>query len=212
MSKINIPSQDRSKESKERILEVALELFANYGYDKVSTREIATQASVNISAIKYYFGDKLSLYKTVYQHYMMPPVEEGQVLMGSVTLEEELEKIFSVLIVAFRRKEFHLCRKLHMREQLDPMGLWKNDIENGIRPKHYEILELIKKEIPNISHDDASRLLFSMISLSFGVFVNIDVINVIEPHLINNEENLKIWKQQLIDYARAMINLEKNKK
>lgn len=211
MSKINSPTQDRSKDSKERILKIALELFANNGYDKTSTRDIADKANVNVSAIKYYFGDKQSLYETVYKSFIGPPPEKRKDFKTKDTLEEEFEQMFSMMLDPFTQSlEFKLGRKLHMREQLDPMGLWKNDIENEIKPKHNGIVKLIQKEIKGISLDDANRLLFSIVSLSIGIFVNQDVINVINDKLVNEEESLIIWKKRLLKYALAMIEVEKS--
>ncbi len=58
--KINQPGN-----TKERLIEVALELFALNGYEGVSTRQIVDKAEVNISAITYYFGGKEGLYNAV---------------------------------------------------------------------------------------------------------------------------------------------------
>ncbi len=210
MSKINSPTQERSKDSKERILKIALELFANNGYDKTSTRDIAEKANVNISAIKYYFGDKHSLYETVYKSFIGPPPEKRKNFKTKDTLGQELEQMFSLMLDPFTKStEFKLGRKLHMREQLDPMGLWKHDIENEIKPKHNGIISLIKKEVKGISDDDANRLLFSIVSLSIGIFVNQDVILAINEKLINEENSLVIWKKRLTKYALAMIEVEK---
>lgn len=50
---------------RERILEAAWQLFAERGYDAVSTREIAETAQVNSALIYYYFQDKAGLYRHV---------------------------------------------------------------------------------------------------------------------------------------------------
>ena len=49
--------------TKERILEHALFLFANKGFDGASTREIAIAANANHALIKYHFGNKESLWQ-----------------------------------------------------------------------------------------------------------------------------------------------------
>ena len=41
-------------------------LFAQQGFAKTSTREIAEAAGTNIAAISYYFGDKAGLYRAVF--------------------------------------------------------------------------------------------------------------------------------------------------
>ncbi|MBK9574006.1 MAG: TetR family transcriptional regulator [Rhodoferax sp.] len=45
-------------EARNRLLDAALEPFAEKGYSKTSTREIASAAQVNIASISYYFRDK----------------------------------------------------------------------------------------------------------------------------------------------------------
>ena len=49
-------------EARARLLHTALKLFAQKGFAKTSTREIARAAGTNLAAIAYYFGDKTGLY------------------------------------------------------------------------------------------------------------------------------------------------------
>ena len=53
-------------ESRARILASAGQLFAERGYNGVSTRELATAAGANVSAIAYYFRGKKGLYRAVF--------------------------------------------------------------------------------------------------------------------------------------------------
>lgn len=55
-------------DSKERLLEKAMIVFADKGYTETSTREIARVANMNISAIAYYFGGKQGLYRAVLEN------------------------------------------------------------------------------------------------------------------------------------------------
>jgi AcrR family transcriptional regulator len=57
-------------EARHRLLHTALRLFAQKGFAKTSTREIAREAEVNISAISYYFGDKEGLYAATFNEPM----------------------------------------------------------------------------------------------------------------------------------------------
>ncbi len=49
-------------DNKERLLAAAIELFADFGYDKVTIRDIADKAQANSAMISYYFGSKQKLY------------------------------------------------------------------------------------------------------------------------------------------------------
>ncbi|HEX13164.1 MAG: hypothetical protein C0173_06355 [Desulfurella sp.] len=51
--------------TKEKILEKASELFAQYGYQETSIRKIAKEAKANSAMISYYFGSKKALYESV---------------------------------------------------------------------------------------------------------------------------------------------------
>jgi TetR/AcrR family transcriptional regulator len=50
-------------ETRELILRAALRAFAERGFDGATAREIASDAGVNHGLIRYYFGDKLKLWK-----------------------------------------------------------------------------------------------------------------------------------------------------
>ncbi|WP_113448376.1 CerR family C-terminal domain-containing protein [Rhizobium cremeum] len=47
--------------TRESLVSAALELFGDYGYDAVSTRQIADHAAANIGSIAYHFGGKPGL-------------------------------------------------------------------------------------------------------------------------------------------------------
>ncbi len=60
-------SEDANKSTKQKILEVANDLFAKNGYAGTSVRDIATAADVNLAAINYHFKNKDSLYLQVFE-------------------------------------------------------------------------------------------------------------------------------------------------
>src|SRR5205085_1839826 len=49
--------------TRERILNAALEVFAERGFDGARVRDIADRAGANLGLITYYFSDKLQLWK-----------------------------------------------------------------------------------------------------------------------------------------------------
>ena len=60
------PANPPADDARQRLLMTAVRLFGAQGYASTSTRQIAAEASVNISAIRYYFGDKAGLYRAAY--------------------------------------------------------------------------------------------------------------------------------------------------
>lgn len=55
-----VPS--KGEQTRERILEAALEAFGSVGFQAATTRQIAERAGVNLPALKYYFDGKEGLY------------------------------------------------------------------------------------------------------------------------------------------------------
>jgi len=53
----------RGEDTRRRILEAAVEVFAAEGYEGASTRHLAERAGINLPAIQYYFGSKDGLYR-----------------------------------------------------------------------------------------------------------------------------------------------------
>ncbi len=67
-------------ETRERLLEAGLRLFADHGYESVSTRQLSRAADANIAAIAYHFGGKHELYQAVAERL----VAETEPLFGPV--------------------------------------------------------------------------------------------------------------------------------
>jgi len=61
-------AQQRGADTRLRILQTALRVFATEGYEGASTRTLAQRANVNLPALQYYFGNKEGLYRAVIDH------------------------------------------------------------------------------------------------------------------------------------------------
>src|SRR6516225_8210096 len=57
----------RDRETRERVLKAAAQLFADRGFKKVTVRDICRAARANVAAVNYHFGDKGGLYREVLQ-------------------------------------------------------------------------------------------------------------------------------------------------
>lgn len=63
---MNTPASDpRSEETRRRLIDAGIELFGRFGYDAVTTRQLADAAKVNQAAIPYHFGGKQGVYVAV---------------------------------------------------------------------------------------------------------------------------------------------------
>lgn len=61
-----IPKQERSKQTKEKIVQAAIRLFQERGYEKTTSNDIAAEASVSVGSFYVYFTDKRQLLLTIF--------------------------------------------------------------------------------------------------------------------------------------------------
>jgi len=62
-------------DTRQRLIEEAIKLFAKYGVDSVSTRQISSKAKVNICSISYYFAGKEGLFEACVKHLIAESIE-----------------------------------------------------------------------------------------------------------------------------------------
>lgn len=60
-------AENRSSDTRERILDATERLFMAHGYEGTSMRQITGEAGVNLAAVNYHFGSKESLMQEVFR-------------------------------------------------------------------------------------------------------------------------------------------------
>lgn len=204
-------SRSDGEQSRERLLHAALNLFAHQGFDKTSTREIAEAAGTNLAAIKYYFGDKAGLYRAVFFELQSKPEEEIRRYGGeALSLREALRGLYLGFLEPLKQGELTtLCMKLHMREMLEPTGLWAEEIDQGIRPMHEALLKVLCRHLGVAQPDDElQRLAVCVSALGVHLHVGRDVTDALAPALNASPAALDRWLDTLVMYAEAMVAAE----
>jgi len=212
-SKFTVPIN--SLEPREKILLTALALFAEHGFERATVRQIAKKAEVNISAIGYYFGDKAGLYKAAFIEPLGSPKDDIELFNDpNMSLEQALEGLFSGFIEPLKQDKLaQLCTRLHMREMVEPTGLWEQQIDNGITPYHQALLVVLLRHL-NLEKvdDDLHRLAMSIVAMGVHLFVGRDVIEKVCPKIIAGNVALNITQDRLVMFALSMIEAEKNRR
>ncbi len=198
-------------ESRGRLLLAALRLFAENGFSKTSTREIALAARANVAAISYYFGDKAGLYRAVLTEPMGgPDVDPATFEQPSFRLQQALQGLLAGFTEPLKQGDLaQHCMRLHFREMLEPTGLWDLKIDATIKPAHEALLRVLCRHLGlRRADDDLQRLAFSIVGLGVHLFVGQDVIQAIAPGLSGTPQAVDRYTERLVDYALAMVNSE----
>ena len=189
-------------EARNRLLDAALELFAENGYAKTSIREIAQSAQANVAAITY-FGDSAGLYRRVLTrctHRCCPKRRRPG-----------MDQAVKGLIASFLEplKQGHVRQRQHMklyfREMLEPTGAWQQEIESNIAPAHLALTRALCRHIGVAeADDDIHRLAFTISGLGVMLHVGGDLYTRLRPGLVNSPEALDTYLDRLVMYAMVL--------
>lgn len=206
MSHVPSPGED----ARTRLLHSGLRLFAQQGYSKTSTRELAEDAGVNVASISYYFGDKAGLYRAVFFEPLGAPRGGGRGDWLMLSLPQALAELFAELLEPLRQGDSaRLCMKLHFREMLEPTGLWEQQLAQGFKPMHDALLAVLCRHFGvERADDELQRLAICICGLGVHLHVGHDVIAQLAPPLSGGADALDRWSQRLVMYAQAMIDAE----
>jgi AcrR family transcriptional regulator len=202
-------------EARNRLLDAALPLFAEHGFAKTSTREIAQAAQVNVASISYYFGDKEGLYRAVFDDPRTNPNFDPAVLNpDAMDLQGTLQFLFAGFVMPLQAGEAAAqCMKLHFREMVEPTGMWQAEIEQRIKPAHAALVQALCRHLDlSEADDDVHRLAFAISGLGIMLHVGVDVTQSIRPQVLATTAALDAYHARLVDYSVAMVEDEKRRR
>lgn len=201
--------------ARERLLHSGLRLFAQQGFSKTSTRELAEDAGVNIASISYYFGDKAGLYRAVFMEPLGPKRSRlARIDDPGLGLEAALQRLYASFLEPLKQGDVaRLCMKLRWRELLEPTGLWEEQMSVDIEPMHKALVGLLCRHFGiEDADDDLRRLAICISGLGVHLHIGHDVIARLAPGLNGNAEALDAWRERLVMYALAMIDAESRRR
>jgi AcrR family transcriptional regulator len=198
-------------DARARLLQAGLRLFAQQGYSKTSTRELAEAANVNVASISYYFGDKAGLYRAVFVEPMGEPEDDIARFSGlHLTLREALQGFYAGFLEPLKQGDTaRLCMKLHFREMVEPTGLWQDDSVYGIKPLHEALLVLLCRHLGLAAPDtELQRLALCLAGLGVHVHIGRDINDQLVPGINDSPEAIDRWANHLELFGVAMVQAE----
>ena len=156
-------------DTRARLLEAGLRLFAARGFDSVTTRQLTKAAGVNIAAIGYHFGGKQELYRAVIEQ----QVAETEPIIGPVAarLREGLDaangdrralaaiaaRLTDGLLAAFTGDaRMRVRASLILREYAQPSDAFDILFKGRIEPLHKAVTELAAAAVGGDPEDPES--------------------------------------------------------
>jgi len=150
----------RNDGTREKLLVAALELFGQYGFEGVSTRELAQKAGVNLQAINYYFDNKRGLYNAVADYLIerlqfrvgeqrktvLARFAEAQSGVRPIEAAEARTMLIAVgesLLTLFADDESAIWVRYMVREQADPTEVFDHIYADFMQPMLAAVRHLV---------------------------------------------------------------------
>ena len=192
-----------------KLLDSAGHVFADFGYQAATVREICARAGVNIALVNYYFGDKLELYTEVLRH-SIGAAENGIVQMAirSSALPEQAlrELIFAMLQRVCRgdRPGWHF--RLMVHEFAQPTPAMSTVIDETMRPIYERFRVLIggMLHLPP-DHDQTRLCAHSVIAQVVHYVHSRHVISRLWPELEMTAERIEEIATHIADFSLAYL-------
>jgi AcrR family transcriptional regulator len=171
MSRYRPGSHPRGEDTRRRILDAALEVFATEGYEGASTRLLAERAEVNLPAIQYYFGSKEGLYRAVIDSIIEHTEAQMAPLTARVkaalarpdTPREELLELLCQMLEAFvamvsNGEQIEAKRLFFARAEVEDTPGLERLHESGMRQIFQPLLGLIGRLLGRSTEDPETVL------------------------------------------------------
>jgi len=190
--------------TRQKILEVAEEMFLTEGYESVSVRDITQAADANVASVNYHFKSKKSLYREAFRRRLKSEIgkkisEVKKMILdsGEYSLEVAIHSLVSAFLQDLLNDDDSGKLLLIITQEM-PEGSIAQDIvlEETVIPLQKFSWELIKKACPEL--DDRRISLYfssimgqilhfvkmrSLLSKSLGKEINEEYIKEVIEHI-----------------------------
>ncbi len=196
---------------RERILRVALDVFAKSGYQSATIRDICARASANIASVRYYFTDKQGLYREV----LMLSIRESEqnypdLAFSDVSLhpEDRLHLFIRTLLVRILDDASlgHHAR-LMAHELAEPTPALELIIDGILKPRFYALRAILSDLVrEDWSSEDMDRLCHAVLGQCLVYRLARPMIGTLTPHLVASEDAILRTTEMIYQFSLSALS------
>lgn len=197
---------------RQRLIQEATRLFAERGFDAVTTREICAAAEVNPGAIHYHFGDKEGLYREV----IYGPIAEIQShFAGFDDPALSLEAALSCFLVPFlhmNQQDDGAVMRLYLRELLDPSAVFTQAVQQHIGPNHHRLAALLARHAGCEVDTAIHQLAYGLVAMAHDYCLSRPFMEALTPGLLDDDPELSALHRRLVGWGVALVHHERERR
>ena len=201
--------RQRDRETRERLLRSAAQLFADRGFKKVTVRDICRAARANVAAVNYHFRDKGGLYREVLQlaiDTMRATSEAARVAGEGRPADDRLRRYIHVSLSRVRGNDnANWISRLINREIADPTPVFDTLVEQGVRPRIDDLSAIVAEIIGCPMSDERVSRCVASIHAQWILFVPHPIASRLRSTLQLRSDNIDRVAEHIADFSLAGI-------
>ncbi|WP_457424062.1 TetR/AcrR family transcriptional regulator [Roseateles sp. P5_E7] len=203
------PASPEPLPARDRLLAEAMRLFAERGFDAVTTREICAAAGVNPGAIHYHFGDKDGLYREVLR---LPVVELHRQLAGFDEPALSLHESICRFIQPFLFDDGACSAQLFFREMQAPSPIFMEAVARDVGPIFDRFARLLARHA-GLAEPTAAihQLAMGLQAMAHDYSMTRPMLDAFHPELLADDPLLEQTCRRLADWGCALVDYERKR-
>ena len=205
----------RSADTRARLLEAAVEVFAEEGFRGATIQRICKLAGANIAAAHYHFGDKEGLYAAVFEYAERNAAERtpAETAEGAGPEERLRAHVASFLSRLLDPGRPAWIARLLARELIDPTPALDQLVRRRMRANHQQLADIIRAILGSDATEEAVRLCtLSVISQCVFYKNSAAVVSRLYPEIVPSREVQRLADHVTRFSLAAMQGLARNGK
>lgn len=188
------PRKTAGSKTREKIMESAEQLFAEYGYDGTSLRGIMNHANVSISLINYHFGTKEGLLKAIFESKTEIISKQRRDWIRSGAAKGSLEEIIRGYFLPSFRNSLRHQRTNHFMRLVGRIGSDQSQVSQDMMRDFFDgfqrdFIEVLKTALPHLTETD--------------LYWRLHCLLCILTHTINNPRRIYELSEGACDFTKV---------
>jgi len=207
--------RNENGDTAKRILDAAMEVFAEKGFRGATTREIAAKAGANIASLHYHFRDKESLYLKVLNRFIDESLSESPIPEGVNELppEKSLELFIDVALRRVLNRKMSMAWTFFLHEMINPSGGRDLMAERLARPHSLILRKIVGRLLGEAATEEKVKLCcVSVASQILYQRIARPMVEVLMPDMdFSSQEGVAKLSAHISRFSLAAIKAERDK-
>jgi AcrR family transcriptional regulator len=204
--------QEEPEDTRAKLLQAAVHVFSERGYEGATVRNICQRAGVNLALVNYHFGDKLELYLAVIR-YAVDAEAKMELLNHAVEQNADpcdaLRQIIHGILerlCATARDRFGLLLRFMLKEMANPTPALGRLIEETIQPLYDRVRSLVGAILNLPMNHEKTRLCTHSIVGQVAHYSHVQpVMSQLWPEMKMSPEQRAMVANHIADFSLAYL-------